>query len=124
MPPMNGQKLGFAGYARAIHRAIQQQHPTLMALTQELWYMAEPTGQEFNTSRRVPSSACRRQGRELVHLRHPGPCRNRHVAQFDLALRSRPVRAGELIFHSDKGAQGGFSSAPRTSCASWPPTAR
>ena len=53
MPPMNGQKLGFAGYARAIHRAIQQQHPTLMALTQELWYMAEPTGQEFNTSRRV-----------------------------------------------------------------------
>jgi metal-dependent amidase/aminoacylase/carboxypeptidase family protein len=43
----------FAGYARAIYQAVQQQHPALMALTQELWYMAEPTGQEFNTSRRV-----------------------------------------------------------------------
>ena len=53
MSQISPQLKAFEAYSRAIHRTIQQQHPSLMALTQQLWYMAEPTGQEFNTSRRI-----------------------------------------------------------------------
>jgi metal-dependent amidase/aminoacylase/carboxypeptidase family protein len=42
-----------AAQSQTIRRAIHRQLPALVALTQQLWYMAEPSGQEFNTSRRI-----------------------------------------------------------------------